>query len=111
MKQLPLPYPVAKSRDPISSFKAGEDFHKSGRAESHSERIMNALRKRNGSIGKKIAQETKLTFVQVARRLSELRAMGKVKNCNHCRLNLYRCKGGDCAYLRYQNNEILWWIK
>jgi len=111
MKQQLLPYPVAKNKDPISSFKAREEFHKSGKAESHRKRIMGILRSHNGSTGKKIAVKTGLKFEQVARRMSELRAKGEVINCKNCQLNLYSCKGGGCAFPIYENNLITWWVR
>jgi len=103
--------PVAHTKDPKSSFKAGEEFHKSGKAESHYIKIMDFLRKNNGSTGHKIADNTSLTQVQVMRRMSELRAKGEVINCMNCQLNLFRCKGGNCAYPIYKNDQVTWWIK
>lgn len=111
MNQLTLPYPLAHTKDPISSFKVGEEFHKSGKAEKHRIIIMNFLRTHNGSTGHKIANNISLTQVQVMRRMSELRAKGEVINCLNCQLNLHRCKGGDCAYPIFKNNEVTWWIK
>lgn len=110
-RQMLLDEAVAKKSDPESSYKVGEEFHKSGKAEKHREKIMNYLRKNNGSAGHEISAKISLTHVQVMRRTSELRSKGEVINCRNCQLNLYRCKGGDCAYPIFKGNEITWWIK
>jgi broad specificity phosphatase PhoE len=70
--------PIARMHDPASSHRAAEAFTRSGRRDTHIQRILLALAERNGQTAAEIAAALGLEHVQVARRMSEMEQRGLV---------------------------------
>jgi len=71
--------PLSHRHDPQTSRDAAEDLKASGRLGRHQQIVLDGVRRRNGGTHAEIAAITPLDWLQVARRLSELRRAGRVR--------------------------------
>ena len=70
--------PHSRTSDPLSSFKAGDRHHLSGKAESHRQQILEFMRGKRPMTSKQIALNMGMDRHEVARRLPEMARKGLV---------------------------------
>ena len=118
-KQLTL-WAHSKTRDPLSSHRAGDAIRHDRILETQNNATLAAVKKHNGSTSKELAAVYHLDRHMVARRLPGLRTMGKVRNCfdnaKHCKVCTQGTSIADCEYANMRictvggRLSITWWI-
>lgn len=73
--------PLARNKDPVSSFEAAEELVASGDLETQEQEVLAALKLHPGLSSKKLAEVSGLNRYTVARRLPGLRYKGRAQNC------------------------------
>jgi hypothetical protein len=110
--------PLARNKDPISSYEAGEEVVESGRIHTQAQEVLAALTLRPGLSSKTLAEISGLNRYTVARRLPGLRYRGLAQNCpkinctRGCERNDVLCSVGREYMVRVPGDKfrsLRWW--
>lgn len=71
--------PLSHTKDPATSYIAADKFTKSGRREAHCNLIYETIKHFQGLTSAEIASQCGLGYMQVVRRVSELKTKGRIK--------------------------------
>ena len=99
--------------DPLSSALAVEEIAKSGALDSSREMVLAAVTAKPGRTSGTLAWLFALDRHEVARRLPDLRNVGKVQHCARvcqgaCKINGHYCEKAQAIPLRGRR-ELKWW--
>lgn len=94
MNQLLIPWPVSHKEDNLASVKAGESYHKRGKAASDRERIVSVLptSPTDALTHRQIADRTGMDYISVARRTKEIESLGLCERISDGLMKCWRKK-------------------
>lgn len=86
--------PVAKKNDPLSSYLAGDECHRSGRMDTQRRRVLETLRRHGPATGAELGMIMSEDRYAAHRRLAELERMGLAERAGfrRCRVTHRKCQ-------------------
>ncbi len=97
--EMPLFEPLTKRADPVTSYRAAESLHRSGKLAGQKKLVLEALRKKEGATSAELADFMRISRYITARRLPDLERAGMIK------------KGKSRTCLVTKSQCVTWFVK